>query len=172
MNTSRHYRPSWRRSIALAAAATAAVLLPAAPAMASPVRHARPTPVVQAGYGGWHHLTRRPHALAAVSPKDTLVRHIQWRYWAHHAAYGRGWPATDCPSATHPGQILRIDVLLYRVRSHKGVRYFSRMKLSCHDTPPGQPAQHVTLAFQSGAQTGWVQTFPAALPQKADARTG
>jgi hypothetical protein len=147
----------------LAAVATAAaLLLPASPAVASSAQPPGPTPVVQPAYGGWQHLTRRPHHVAAVNPAGTLVSQIHWQYWGHRTAYGRGWPATDCPSFANPAHILRVGVLLYRVRSHHGTRYFSRMKLSCHDGPAGSPAQHINLSFEDGAQIGWDQTSPAA----------
>jgi hypothetical protein len=150
-----------RRAALAAVTAAAASLMLAVPAMASTAQASRGTPVVQAGYRGWDHMTRRPAKVAAVSPAGTGVRHIHWQYWGNRTAYGRGWPALGCPSYGNPRVGLRVGILFYRVRTHDGVRYFSRMKLSCHDTAPGQPAQHVWYSFEDRAQVGWYQTYPA-----------
>ncbi len=109
-----------KRTIAIAAAvlALSATLLASVPASAS----ARKTEVPWEGLG-WRNMMAKPSAMytGRNAPNGRpYVLFIQWQNWKKVSAYGHGYLQVR-------GGQRRIAILLYRVREHRGIRYFSRM---------------------------------------------
>jgi hypothetical protein len=94
-------------------------------------RHRLPLPVAYNGQDGWGHGTIRLSTVYVGGP-DTFVRVSRWSHWTAGSAFAWGtlW-ADNCQPNCAAGHYskYRAEVSLSRVAAHKGVRYFSRMRL-------------------------------------------
>ncbi len=83
------------------------------------------------GQDGWGHGTVRLSTVYVGGP-DTFVRVSHWSHWTANSAFAWGtlW-ADNCQPNCAAGHYskYRAEVSLSRVAAHKGVSYFSRMRL-------------------------------------------
>lgn len=122
--------------IAVARAAAMAGILSASAAFAL-AASASASPVVYNYAEGFHHGRVQPRAIYVGSGGSPYVIHLRWSHWNRATASGHGrlWeqipgctkPTYQCPYYHHSAR-----VYLYRVRSHHGTRYFSRMRWTSH----------------------------------------
>jgi hypothetical protein len=95
---------------------------------------AQPLPV---GYGfdgasGWQHAKIKPHSIYFGAGGSLLVRGAKWISWTQVGAIGEGvrWADTCTPNcAAGSYDKTRAVLTLSRVRSHRGVRYFTRLTM-------------------------------------------
>jgi hypothetical protein len=88
-------------------------------------------PVAYNGQDGWGHGAIRLSTVYVGGP-DTFVRVSHWSHWTAGSAFAWGtlW-ADNCQPNCAAGHYskYRAEVSLSRVAAHKGVSYFSRMRL-------------------------------------------
>lgn len=117
-------------------AAVVVAFLAAGAAAAITTRSARNTAAVRLpeaynGQDGWGHGTARLSTIYVGGP-DTFVRIQHWLHWTARSAFAWGtlW-ADNCRPNCAAGHYARYpaEVSLSRVAVHKGVSYFSRMRL-------------------------------------------
>jgi hypothetical protein len=98
---------------------------------------ARP-PVAYSGVDGWSQGRARP-AVIYIGGPDAFVRTPHWSRWTTSSAYGRGtlWVNTCQPNcaAGHYAKY-RAGITLSGAAVHRGVSYFSQMKLSYYHARP------------------------------------
>ena len=162
---SRPRKPIMPRSLLIAAGALAAgVASVGIPAAIMPtVAEAATTPVVSANMNGWSHLSVRP-AWILIGEGGSPEAHVgQWSTWdkgepnPHATANGTLWTDNcipNCAQGHESGH--RLVITLSVVKTHHGVRYYSRM--SWH-TPgyrlPGAHASTVVMHFGTGNPPFW-----------------
>ncbi len=128
-----------RFTAALAAiAVTGMIAGPAAPALASrsagSARTAASARPVAFECQGWQHGQVRTHLIYLNCLGQVLVKVPRWQYWTPRSA--RSLRATlyvdTCVPNCERGRYRHYAaaVVFYRVRSHHGIRYFSRLRLS------------------------------------------
>ncbi len=123
---------------ALAAVVLAFLAAGAAAALSTrnPVAAAGRLPVAFNGQDGWAHGTVRLSTVYVGGP-DTFVRVQHWSSWTASSAFSWGtlW-VDDCTPNCAAGHYARYpaQVSLSRVATHRGARYFSRMRLRYYHT--------------------------------------
>jgi hypothetical protein len=139
-----------------AGVAVPAVVVPAAAEAAT-------TPVVSASVAGWSHLSVRP-AWIYIGEGGSPVAHVgHWSTWdrgepsPHATAHGTLWTNNCLPNCAQGHQSPhRLLITLSVVKTHRGVRYYSRMSWS---TPgyrlPGAHSSTVVLHFGSSGAPFW-----------------
>jgi len=95
----------------------------------------------------WSHPAARPHALLSDGYAIWGARHLSWSRWGARSASGRGQEFQVVESQTTGDYITTYNasVSLWDVKSHHGLRYFAKMKISAH----GHKTIHLTM--RSGA---------------------
>jgi hypothetical protein len=132
-----------RRVVTTAARITAllsagAFVVGAAPGPAPAASASPGLPVLYNYAEGFHHGRVRPHNIYVGNGGAPFVLRLHWPHWNQAIALGRGvldeqipgctlTPAYRCPRYRHA-----VRVYLHRVRSHNGVRYFTRMRWTSH----------------------------------------
>src|SRR5712691_5443622 len=98
-----------------------------------------------AGASGWQHPGIQPPAVYFGTGGSLLIRGLRWASWGDQRAIAHGsrW-ANSCDPNCAAGQFAKVpaELTLSRVRTHDGVRYYS--KLTTHWKVSGTP---VTTVF-------------------------
>jgi hypothetical protein len=107
---------------------------------------ARSVPVIYATFGNWQSPTVEPRNMAMGA--FFVLRNLLWTRWNGKFAKAGG---TDQWADGAAGKVHNwpSTITVYRVRTHKGQRYYSRMKIASH----GHPTDRLT--YHSG---GWFQS--------------
>jgi len=120
------------KRVSIAAVVAIALALTAAGAAAALTTQGARVPVAYNGVDGWSHGKTRL-AVIYIGGSDAFVRTLHWSHWTGSSAYSRGtlWVNTcrpDCAAGHY--RKYSAGVTLSQAAVHRGVRYFSRMKLS------------------------------------------
>lgn len=120
------------RSI-LAGFAILAGLAIASPALAS-ATHESPAVKVVANDNQWH-FTTRPGTIYVGQGGAPVAEKLRWSSWTGSAATAHGTLLLQDPNCTTPSYLCKVfryklTVWLHRVATHKGTKYFSRMRYS------------------------------------------
>jgi hypothetical protein len=83
--------------------------------------------------GPWNHPATRPRAVLAPGYATWGARHLSWPRWGARSASGHGQEFQTVESQT--GDYIttyNASVSLWDVKSHHGLRYFAKLKISAH----------------------------------------
>jgi hypothetical protein len=128
---------------------------------------AQPLPVSYGfgGASGWQHAKIKPHSIYFGAGGSLLVRGEKWISWTQVGAIGQGvrW-ADNCTPSCAAGHYDKTRTLLTlsRVRSHKGVHYFTRLTMLWTENGT---RKKLNFRWQRSTVPG-VQPFWAQLPPK------
>lgn len=126
---------------ALAGSAAIALsgILSTTAAVAAPAS-SRPVVAYNTHYAGvwdqptaWSHPASRPYALLSTGYATWGARHLSWSRWGARSATGHGQEFQVVESQR--GDYIttyRASVSLWDVKTHHGLRYFAKMKISAH----------------------------------------
>ena len=81
--------------------------------------------------GPWNHPATRPSAVLAPGYATWGARHLSWPRWNARSANGHGQAFGYFVSESHL-TTYSASVSLWDVKSHHGLRYFAKMKISAH----------------------------------------
>ena len=152
---------SWLIAVGALAASVASAGIPAA--IMPTAADAATTPVVSASMDGWSHLSVRP-AWILIGEGGSPEAHVgHWSTWdqgepnPHATANATLWTDNCLPNCAQGHETAhRLVITLSVAKSHRGVRYYSRMSWY---TPgyrlPGAHASTVVMHFGAGNPPFW-----------------
>jgi hypothetical protein len=79
----------------------------------------------------WSHPAAHPQALLSDGYSIWGARHLSWTSWGARSAHGNGQAFGYFVSESHL-TTYRASVSLWDVKSHHGLRYFAKLKISAH----------------------------------------
>lgn len=120
------------RSIAAAAGAAAVLSAGLGPITAASAATSR-IPVIYGTYGNWQ--TPRVKPRVQVMGACFVLRDMRWKAWNGRYAKAGGIDQVAPRGCASRAYDWRSTITLYRVRIHKGRRYYSRMTITSHGHP-------------------------------------
>jgi len=123
----------FRKTLAVTGLAVAGMLVPATAALAAP--HAAPAvKTIQndaPSTSGWNYQTR-PGTILIGQGGSPEAFHLKWSSWNGTSATATGkldlWDTSCVPISNCRPSVYSVKVWLHQVASHKGTKYFSRMR--------------------------------------------
>jgi len=119
------------RVAALAATLAAGVGVPVAASAATDAAPA--VKLVQNDAGAWNYSTK-PGTIYIGNGGSPEAFHLKWSSWSGASATATGkldlWDTSCVPISNCKPSVYNVKVWLHQVASHKGVKYFSRMRYS------------------------------------------